>query len=191
MARIPAIAVTMLIAFASVIPTAAMAEANADGRLRETIHRLDHGLFDSFNKCADGAQLTRHASYFAEDVEFYHDNGGVTWTREAMLANTRQYACGKYTRELVEDSFHVSPVKDFGAIATGVHRFCQIGTNECAGEADFVMVWRNTNGKWEVTRTLSFGHRATAPSATAAQASTLPTSTEASTGTKSRASRSR
>lgn len=143
---------------------AAMAETAEDARLRETIHRLDQELFDSFNKCEDSAELARHASYFAKDVEFYHDNGGVTWSRDAMLANTKQYACGKYTRELVEEIFKVSPVKDFGAIATGVHRFCQNDTNECAGEAEFVMVWRNTNGKWEVTRSLSFGHRAaTAP----------------------------
>lgn len=168
MARIPVLAATMLSVFASAIPTVARAEANEGTGLTETIHRLDRSLFDSFNKCADAAELARHASYFAQDVEFYHDNGGVTWTREAMLSNTKRYACGKFTRELVEASFSVSPVKDFGAIATGVHRFCQNDTKECAGEADFVMVWRNTNGKWEVTRTLSFGHRAAAPSASTA-----------------------
>jgi hypothetical protein len=168
MVRKPVVVATMSFAFACAMSATALAEANADARLRETIQRLDHDLFDSFNKCADATELARHASYFAEDVEFYHDNGGVTWTREAMLANTKQHACGRYTRELVAASFHVSPVKDFGAIATGVHRFCQNGTNECAGEADFVMVWRNTNGKWEVTRTLSFGHRAAAPSASTA-----------------------
>lgn len=167
MARKQVIAATMFVAFAfaCAMSATAMAEANEDTRLRETIHRLDQELFDSFNKCADGTELAKHASYFAEDVEFYHDNGGVTWNREAMLANTKQYACGKYTRELVEETFNVSPVKDFGAIATGVHRFCQNDTNECAGEAEFVMVWRNTNGRWEVTRTLSFGHRAAAASA--------------------------
>lgn len=79
-----------------------------------------------------------------------------------MLANTKKYACGKYTRVLIEGTFKVSPIKDFGAIETGVHRFCQNGTNRCDGEADFVMVWRNLNGKWEITRSLSFGHRASA-----------------------------
>ena len=127
--------------------------------IQTTIHQLDSELFDAFNKCADLSQLAKHASFFAKDVEFYHDNGGVTWTRDAMLKNTKQYACGKYTRALVEESFTVSPIKDFGAVSTGIHRFCQTGTNVCEGEANFVMVWRNSGGHWEVTRSLSFGHR--------------------------------
>ena len=161
MERKPGVAAAVILTITFVMPAAVRAEATEDAQLRDTIHRLDQALFDAFNQCADSAELARHASYFAEDVEFYHDTGGVTWTRDAMLANTKQHACGKYTRKLVETSFKVSPVKDFGAIATGVHRFCQNDTNECGGEAEFVMVWRNTNGRWEVTRTLSFGHRAT------------------------------
>lgn len=130
----------------------------ADG-LFSTIHGLDSQLFDAFNKCASPAELARHAAFFSSDTEFYHDNGGVTWSREAMIANTRKYACGNYTRELVENTFKVSPISGYGAISSGVHRFCQNATKECSGEADFVMVWRDTSGKWEVTRSLSFGHR--------------------------------
>ena len=127
--------------------------------LDATIAALDTDLFDAFNRCADPAQLVRHAAFFAPDVEFYHDTGGVTWTREAMLANTRTHACGHYTRSLVPGSLRVSPVKDFGAIATGVHRFCQAGAARCEGEADFAMVWRLRDGTWQVTRVLSYGHR--------------------------------
>ena len=127
------------------LATNAIAETPEDVGLRNTVHNLDQELFDAFNKCADSAELARHASYFAPDVEFYHDNGGVTWNRAMMLENTKKYACGNYTRELVEETFKASPVKDFGAISTGVHRFCQNDTRECSGEAEFVMVWRNTN----------------------------------------------
>jgi hypothetical protein len=42
-----------------------------------------------------------------------------------MLANTRRYACGHYIRQLVPGSLRVDPVKDFGAIAQGEHRFCR------------------------------------------------------------------
>ena len=127
--------------------------------LDATIAALDGALFDAFNRCADPAQLRAHARHFAPDVEFYHDTGGVTWTREAMLANTRTHACGRYTRSLVPGSLRVSPIKDFGAIATGVHRFCQAGAARCEGEADFAMVWRLRDGEWQVTRVLSYGHR--------------------------------
>jgi len=127
--------------------------------LDATIAALDTDLFDAFNRCADPAQLVRHAAFFAPDVEFYHDTGGVTWTREAMLANTRTHACGHYIRSLVPGSLRVSPIKDFGAVATGVHRFCQAGAVQCDGEADFAMVWRLRDGEWQVTRVLSYGHR--------------------------------
>lgn len=139
------------------LPSSAAASEAPD--LFTTIHELDSQLFDAFNQCAAAAELARYEAFFAPDLEFYHDNGGVTWTREAMIANTRKNACGNYTRELIESTFRVSPVNGFGAISTGVHRFCQNATQSCEGEADFVMVWRNTGGKWQVTRALSFGHR--------------------------------
>ncbi len=138
---------------------AAPADASREETLEATIAALDGAVFDAFNRCGDPAQLRKHAGFFAPDVEFYHDTGGVTWTREAMIANTGKYACGHYTRELVAGSLRVSPVKDFGAIAQGVHRFCQVDTGRCEGEADFVMVWRHHDGRWQVTRVLSYGHR--------------------------------
>lgn len=127
--------------------------------LQDTIAALDSAVFDAFNRCADPAQLQKHAEHFATDVEFYHDTGGVTWTRDAMIANTAKYACGHYTRELVAGSLQVSPVKDFGAITRGVHRFCQVDTGRCEGEADFTIVWRLRDGQWTITRVLSYGHR--------------------------------
>ena len=148
------------LAIAASTAMASPAELPADAAsLQATITALDTAVFDAFNRCADPAQLQVHASYFAPDVEFYHDTGGVTWTREAMIANTGKYACGHYTRELVPGSLRVSPVKEFGAIAQGVHRFCQAGGTQCEGEADFVMVWRLRDGRWQVTRVLSYGHR--------------------------------
>jgi hypothetical protein len=64
--------------------------------LFDTVSALDAAVFDSFNNCNSPEQLQRHASYFAPDVEFYHDTGGVTWTRQEMLANTEKYVCGKW-----------------------------------------------------------------------------------------------
>lgn len=128
--------------------------------LQATIAGLDAALFDAFNRCADPAQLAVHAGYFDPAVEFYHDTGGVTWNREDMLANTRRYACGHYIRQLVPGSLRVYPVKDFGAIAQGEHRFCQTDGSHCDGLADFTMLWRLRDGRWQVTRVLSYGHRA-------------------------------
>lgn len=132
----------------------------ADDELFQRISRLDGETFDAFNRCGDPAQLQKHASYFDANVEFYHDTGGVTWTRDEMLANTAKYACGNFTRELVPGTLRVYPIKGFGAVAQGTHRFCQAASGQCEGMADFAIVWRNQGDKWEITRVLSYGHRA-------------------------------
>ena len=139
--------------------SAAASDAGTQDNLASAIAAQDAAVFDAFNRCADPAQLAIHAGHFDPGVEFYHDTGGVTWTREEMLANTAKYACGNYTRELVPGSLRVHPVKDFGAISQGTHRFCQVATGSCDGIADFAMVWRLHDGQWRITRVLSYGHR--------------------------------
>jgi hypothetical protein len=135
-------------------------EAGSGPSLAETIAKLDEQAFAAFNRCADPAELDAHAAFFADDVEFYHDTGGVTWNRADMLANTRKYACGHFTRELVRGSLSVYPIKDFGAIEQGSHRFCQVGSTTCDGVAEFVILWHRTENGWKITRVLSYGHRA-------------------------------
>ncbi|NOT88364.1 MAG: nuclear transport factor 2 family protein [Lysobacter sp.] len=146
---------------AGLSPLAAQAVSGSDvDPLFDTISALDTEVFAAFNACSDPAQLDKHSGFFAPDIEFYHDTGGVTWNRDAMLANTRQYVCGHFRRELIPGSLEVFPVKDFGAIARGSHRFCRFDSGECEGMADFTIVWRQQDGKWTITRVLSYAHRA-------------------------------
>jgi hypothetical protein len=163
--RYPRLAVASLFCLASLAacttptrePLGPAAETSA--ALFATVAALDSGVFDAFNTCADPGQLQKHAAYFAADVEFYHDTGGVTWNRQEMLANTEKYACGNFRRELIAGSLRVYPVKDFGAIAQGAHRFCGFESGSCDGVAEFVMVWRKQGDVWHITRVLSYGHR--------------------------------
>ncbi len=152
---------TLLLALFAATPAFATdpATTQTGDSLHDTISRLDGEVFDAFNHCEDLIQLQKHASYFAQDVEFYHDTGGVTWTRDAMLANTEKHACGNYRRELVAGSMKVYTIKNFGAISQGVHRFCQVSDGSCDGLADFVIVWHHVDGRWLITRVLSYGHR--------------------------------
>ena len=147
------------IALLAAVAFAASAGSPQLRSLQDTIAAEDRAVFDSFNHCADPVQLQAHADHFAPDVEFYHDTGGVTWTRDAMIENTRKHACGNYTRKLVDGTLRVHPIKDFGAISQGTHRFCRVDTGACEGEAEFAMVWRQHDGHWQVTRVLSYGHR--------------------------------
>lgn len=140
-------------------PSDASTTTQAADPLFETVSALDKAVFDAFNRCSSPEQLEEHAGYFAPDVEFYHDTGGVTWSRQEMLANTEKHVCGNFRRELVPGTLRVFPVKDFGAIAQGTHRFCQFASGKCEGVADFAIVWSNQNGSWQITRVLSYGHR--------------------------------
>jgi hypothetical protein len=146
----------------SLVSAAEPREAPSVAPLEQTISALDTAVFDAFNHCSDPGQLEKHASYFAQNVEFYHDTGGVTWNRNDMLANTRKYVCGNFTRELVPGTLQVYPIKDFGALSKGTHRFCQVSSGKCEGEADFTIVWHQNGNQWEITRVLSYGHRAAA-----------------------------
>ena len=137
--------------------------ASAEPSLFEIVAKLDTEVFDAFNHCSSPGQLQKHATYFDPGVEFYHDNGGVTWSRQEMLASTEKHVCGQFRRELVPETLKVYPIKDFGAIAQGVHRFCQFASGTCEGMADFVIVWRLKEGEWQITRVLSYGHRANEP----------------------------
>ena len=128
--------------------------------LFDTIAAQDAATFDAFNHCDEPGQLARHASHFATDVEFYHDTGGVTWTRDAMIASTGKNVCGHFRRQLVPGSLHVWPIKGFGAIETGSHVFCQLKATDCEGLADYTIVWHQVGDQWLITRVLSYGHRA-------------------------------
>lgn len=94
----------------------------------------------------------------------YHDGGGLTVGVDAVIAQTRQNVCGKFRRELDRESFRAYPIPGYGALAVGTHRFCHTPTT-CEGAADFATVWRDDAGKWQITRALSYGHRATSSTA--------------------------
>jgi uncharacterized protein (TIGR02246 family) len=126
--------------------------------LDRAITTLDSALFDAYNKC----DLEKFASLLSEDVEFYHDQGGVTLGRAALTESVKKNICGKVTRELVPRSLQVFYMKGFGAIEMGVHRFHHPGheDTEAVGEARFVHLWQYKDGAWKVTRVLSYDHHA-------------------------------
>ena len=141
---------------------AGAANAAPEEDLAATIATLDTAAFDAFNDCAAPGKLDKYASFFAPDVEFYHDLGGVTWTRDAMIAQTKANVCGKFQRELVPGTLKVWPIKDFGALARGEHRFCHYkaggATHPCEGQAEFTILWHRDGDKWTITRAFSYGH---------------------------------
>ena len=119
----------------------------------------DAALFDAYNRC----DLEKFASLLDDDIEFYHDHGGVTRGSKALTESIRKNICGQTTRELVPGSLEVYPMDNYGAIEIGVHRFHHpAAPAEPVGEGRFIQLWQYDKGNrtWKLTRVLSFDHHA-------------------------------
>jgi uncharacterized protein DUF4440 len=127
--------------------------------LFRTISAQDSALFDSYNRC----DLEKFGTFFIDDVEFYHDQGGVTLGRQNLTESVKRNICGKVRRELVSGTLEVYPMRGYGAVETGVHRFYQPPEAKApVGEAKFVHLWQNKDGTWKITRVISYDHVALA-----------------------------
>lgn len=124
--------------------------------LVKAITTLDTELFDAYNTC----NLEKFGSLIAEDVEFYHDQGGVTLGRAALVESVKNNICGKVTRVLVPGSLEVYHMNHYGAVEIGVHRFQHPGTqdHDVVGEAKFIHLWQYKDGAWKITRVISYDH---------------------------------
>lgn len=143
--------------------------------LFDTMQALDTELFDAANHC-DYQKLTAMVDM---NLEFYHDRNGLMLGRQAFLDAIKNNTCGVMIRELVPGTLQVYPVKGYGAIEMGVHRFDhpghekefpaakQLGMTRFldpgaaewpVGEARFLHIWHLKDGNWKLTRVVSYGH---------------------------------
>ena len=128
------------------------------GELYDSIAYLDSIFFNAFNT----KNLDKMEAFLSDDLEFYHDLGGVTNHSQNIDAFKRTFESERRVRrELVKGTLEVYPIKDYGAVETGVHRFyaTEKGQQEkLSSEAKFVQVWQKKNGVWKITRIISYGH---------------------------------
>ncbi len=122
------------------------------------IAHMDSVMFDAFN----AHDLEKLATTFSENLEFYHDKGGLSGFGQTMNNFKSLFEKNKNTglrRELVKGSLEVYPIKDYGAVEICLHRFCHVenGKDDC-GVFKNVMIWQNMKGVWKVTRVVSYDH---------------------------------
>ena len=146
-----------LLAFPSAFASAqsTQREPPRDTALFRTIASLDSALFNSYNSC----DLPKFASFFVDSVEFYHDQTGLMVGVANLTEAIKQNICGKVVRQLVPESLEVYPMKGYGAVEIGWHRFHPPGAKPAqSGGAQFIMLWQNNGGVWKITRVISFDH---------------------------------
>ena len=124
--------------------------------LYDEIARMDTAMFDAFN----AHDLDALMSLFSEKLEFYHDAGGLQLYGEVKASfKTIFDRKDGLRRELVKGSLEIYPIKDYGAIEIGTHRFIHTENGkEEVGTFKFLHIWEKKEGKWKVTRVVSFGH---------------------------------
>lgn len=126
--------------------------------LYDEIRYMDSLMFTAFN-AHDTKQLM---SCFSEDLEFYHDTGGLSDYAGTTRGFERLFAANRTTglrRDIVPGSLEVYPISQYGAVETCLHRFChqENGKDDC-GTFKNTMIWKKTDTGWKVTRVISYDH---------------------------------
>lgn len=144
-----------------------MPRTNAQNQasLNKEIRTLDSLLFDvAFNTC----DLSPLEDIISEDFEFYHDQGGITGSKNEFIESIKNNICGinyQPIRKLVEGTFKVYPLASngvlYGAIQESVHRFFAREENKpeyFTSIARMTHLWLLENDEWKLKRVLSFDH---------------------------------
>jgi hypothetical protein len=157
-------AAALVLTFAPILAPA-MAQADqmtlpADAE--QTLRAADAGYWRAYNACDPVAM----APFFAEDLEFYHDKGGLTRTRAGMVDATMKGICSNpnlhVRRAPMTAGVRYDPIPGYGAVLSGQHQFymTEKGMPERpTGIAFFTMLWRYDQGRWQMTRAFSLDHQ--------------------------------
>ncbi|AKA33887.1 nuclear transport factor 2 family protein [Flagellimonas lutaonensis] len=134
------------------ISLTASAQVSQESELYKTIVELDNTYFTAYNEC----DMATQAAMYSEDLEFYHDMGGLNTSKEQIIKSIEKNICGKVTRELVEGSVEVHEIPGFGAIEIGMHKFYNNQEPNVASKASkFITVWKNEDSNWKISRVIS------------------------------------
>jgi ketosteroid isomerase-like protein len=132
---------------------------NEQSELYNEILKQDSILFTAFNTC----DIKTFRAKFTDDLEFYHDKGGLTGIDHTM--NFMNETCNnterKLRRGLIKEGMEVYPIKDYGAVQIASHSFyiTEKGKQEVkSGTFKFVHVWKKTNEGWKISRVVSYDH---------------------------------
>ncbi len=125
-----------------------------DQKLYDTIVHLDSVFFSYYNTC--NVNLDKHSAFYADTLDFYHDNGGLSSKKQEVVEGIRKYVCGKVTRNLVPGSIEVYWIPGFGAIEMGLHSFYnKEEPNAPSHPSRFIIFWQYKNKEFKITKVIS------------------------------------
>lgn len=96
------------------------------------------------------------AALYDENIEFFHDKGGLSTNKKELLKALEDNICNKVTRTLIKGSIEVYPINNYGAIQIGYHKFFNKEEPDAISTpSKFIMVWKKTNNNWKITKVIS------------------------------------
>ncbi|MBT1705162.1 nuclear transport factor 2 family protein [Chryseosolibacter indicus] len=120
--------------------------------LYDSIVSMDATWEDAYNNC----KLDVMEELISEDLEFYHDQGGLLTSKSKLNEALKNNICGKVKRVLKQGSIEVYEIKGYGAVEMGLHGFMNINQKGFPDHyAKFIHLWKRENNKWRITRVIS------------------------------------
>ena len=155
---------TLLTVIMTVFSVQLFAQTEQD-KLTRTILHLDSAFWNAYNNC----DTARFKDFLTDDVEFYHDKGGVTLDARSLIEALDKNICGninsRVRRQAIAGTVKVYPMQNgdqiYGAIILGEHDFylTEKGKPEYhSGTANFTQLWLLKDGIWKMARILSYNH---------------------------------
>ncbi|CAM4205515.1 nuclear transport factor 2 family protein [Cytophagaceae bacterium 50C-KIRBA] len=144
------------ICFFWIICWSSRAQQSKPVELHQQIARLDSAMFHAYNQ----RDMPTFKQFFTSDLEWFQDNGGLL-QYETVISNFQNIFNRDYvlTRKLVPGTLEVHPIKDYGAIHIGRHTFSHVENGKLeVGEFKFLMIWKNDQGHWKISRVVSYDH---------------------------------
>lgn len=131
----------------------------------QLVRQQDSLFWKGYNNCDTALE----GKFLAEDVEFYHDKGGVLTGKKALLESLKKNLCSNpnfhLRREAKAGTVTIWPLTNngepYGAYITGEHFFyiTQNGEKEFRdGHARFTELWLLVNGVWKMKQIMSYDH---------------------------------
>lgn len=123
-----------------------------DQVLYRDILAMDKTFFSAYNSC----DMDTQSAIYAEDIEFFHDKGGLMTSKSDILDATKRNICGKVTRQLIEGSVEVYPIANYGAVQIGFHKFYNNQEPDAPSvPSKFIMMWHKVDENWQISKVIS------------------------------------
>jgi len=121
-------------------------------KLYTKIVSLDSIYFNAYNTC----DMKKQGEMYSEEIEFFHDKGGLSDSKQEILKSIKKNICNKVTRTLVAGSIEVYEIPDYGAIEMGYHTFYNKEEPDAKQTPTrFIIVWKKGEKKWKIKKVIS------------------------------------